>query len=149
MPDTLIPLLERLGIPLVMLIAIGWGVYRSGRWLGSLAKDYLVPRSNELVANHLAFTKSVSNALNQLTELQRLQTEELRALKDLHVHPASPVSTVRTNKAVVLLADMIMNLAKAQGIDLSDTFSRISQELVDTGTQVSAIILPGQPQERS
>jgi hypothetical protein len=54
--DKLIADLQTLGIPVVLLIALGWAIWKSARWFA--------PRLSELFSAHLALVNKVKDSID-------------------------------------------------------------------------------------
>ena len=63
-------IIDRLGLPCVALIAIGYGLHNSARWLGN---NILMP----IHQRHLVFLDRLEAGLNRIVETQHDQSSQI------------------------------------------------------------------------
>lgn len=59
MSDLSLQLIERLGLPIVLLIGLAWAMVKASKWLA--------PRIDKLIAKHESFLDSLERDLNEQT----------------------------------------------------------------------------------
>ena len=111
--QSLVGLIERVGIPAAMLGAILWWLFNSKN--GILTKA---------VNGHLELVAKLSDGLDQQSIATRLIVDELRPLKkdtheltEMHKDSSGAFSTQRTNSAVRSLGHLVLESAVQLGVD--------------------------------
>lgn len=71
-----VQVVKDLGIPVALLIAIGWGLWSGGVWFGT---KVIIP----LQERHFLFLSKLEQAINQITEYQIHLSSELERLNKM------------------------------------------------------------------
>lgn len=67
---SLVPLLERLGLPVVMLLALAWAVWKSAQWIARTVQPHL----ERMFEAHLGLVKTCEGAVHAMRENEARQT---------------------------------------------------------------------------
>ncbi|MBI1383056.1 MAG: hypothetical protein GC161_18450 [Planctomycetaceae bacterium] len=76
-PDAsgLMPLIERLGLPLVMLLALAWAVWKAAQWIARTVQPHL----ERMFDAHLKLVKTCDGAVEAMKQNEARQTVAIEA----------------------------------------------------------------------
>jgi len=109
---------EKFGFPALVLLIIIVSFWRSVTYLGKKLFDDNKGILTRISNTHIKFVESVDNSVKKIAEISSSQNKALNDTKNLqlellqlHKDPTSVFSTKKTNKTLIIISEILIELA--------------------------------------